>query len=92
MYLWKVWISNLEGEKCVVTDNKKIFEVVEVLDENGFDEPKSISFVTEVIASELKLEEWKEMFYLLKSDHEKLENFQTEEWKEKYRKLVGEIQ
>ena len=30
---------------------------------------------------------WKEAFYLLKSDHEILENFQTGEWREKLKKL-----
>lgn len=34
-----------------------------------------------------ELKEWKELFLLLKSDHELLENFQTQEWKEKARKM-----
>lgn len=36
---------------------------------------------------EKEKEQWKELFYLLKSDHELLENWQTNEWMVKAREL-----
>jgi hypothetical protein len=35
----------------------------------------------EIIEKQQKeLEDWKELFFLLKKDHDLLENFQTDEW------------
>ncbi|MEK4025360.1 hypothetical protein [Sporosarcina sp. FSL W7-1283] len=38
-----------------------------------------------------EIEDWKELFYLLKSDHSLLENFQTNEWMTKARNMNIEI-
>lgn len=37
---------------------------------------------------ERELKDWKEMFYLLKSDHELDENWRTDEWRVKHRNLL----
>jgi hypothetical protein len=34
-----------------------------------------------------EIEQWKELFFLLKSDHELLENWQTNEWMKKAREM-----
>ena len=38
-----------------------------------------------------EIEDWKELFFLLKSDFEKLENFQTYDWKIKARQMDLEV-
>lgn len=51
------------------------------------------SEVLEVEDARMKkeVEDWKELFYLLKKDHELLENFQTEEWIIKAKKMGIEL-
>jgi hypothetical protein len=40
-----------------------------------------------IITLKHQIEEWKELFFLLKSDHELQENWQTNEWMSKARQL-----
>ncbi|MNW14450.1 hypothetical protein D3C71_2126770 [compost metagenome] len=38
-----------------------------------------------------EIEDWKELFFLLKKDHETLENFQTNDWMVKAREMGIDI-
>lgn len=40
-----------------------------------------------ILRQQKELDNWKELFYLLYNDHIKLENYQTEEWKIKAKKM-----
>lgn len=44
-----------------------------------------------IIRQKKELEDWRELFYLLYNDHIRLENFQTEEWKTKAKKMGVDI-
>ena len=103
----KEWLSDL-NKIIDKTDNERTKErrdvlewLVESVEETAMQDWKTASKVfVEMLAEEIEenkklnknLNDWKEAFYLLKKDHELVENFQTGEWQLKLESLKGESQ
>jgi small-conductance mechanosensitive channel len=85
----------LSLKNIIISLRKSNREYNELLDQQD----KQIESLQQDVARKLNVnsrlreekEHWKELFFLLKSDHEKLENFQTNEWMVKAREMGIDI-
>jgi endonuclease I len=89
---FKKYTKNLDAYTLREVDEFKImteqeFESYQNELENDTGNLSEWEHIRAIFTLKHQIEQWKELFFLLKSDHELLENWQTNEWMVKARKM-----